>query len=90
MHFLLTCLWVWLIILHRPPTHYNDPSMTTTTGEAPDTIRFANQVLLDSYVDDASVYEAATKVIEVVRNASSTMRQVQTISKAFKLSPSET
>ena len=49
MRFLLTCLWVWLIILRLLPTHYNDPSMTTTTGEAPDTIRFANQVLLDSY-----------------------------------------
>ena len=49
MRFLLTCLWVWLIILRLSPTHYHDPSMTTITGESPDTIRFASQALLDSY-----------------------------------------
>ena len=49
MRFLLTCLWVWLIILRLPPTHHHDPSMTTVTGESPDTIRFASHALLDSY-----------------------------------------
>ena len=49
MRFLLTCLWVWLIILRLSPTHYHDPSMTTITGESPDTIRFASHALLDSY-----------------------------------------
>jgi len=48
MRFLLTCLWVWLI-LHLPPTHHHDPSMTTVTGESPDTIGFASHALLDSY-----------------------------------------
>ena len=49
MRFLLTCLWVWLIILRLSPTHYHDPSMTTITGESPDTIRFASHALLDNY-----------------------------------------
>ena len=49
MRFLVTCLWVWLIILRLPPTHYHDPSMTTITGESPETVRFAHHVLLDSY-----------------------------------------
>ena len=49
MRFLLTCLWVWLIILRLSPTHHHDPSMTTVTGESPDTIRFASHALLDSY-----------------------------------------
>ena len=49
MRFLLTCLWVWLMILRLPPTHYHDPSMTTITGESPDTVRFAHHALLDSY-----------------------------------------
>ena len=49
MRFLLTCLWVWLIILRLPPTHHHDPSMTNVTGESPDTIRFASHALLDSY-----------------------------------------
>ena len=50
MRFLLTCLWVWLIVLRLPPTHCHDPSMTTITGESPETIRFAYHVLLDRYV----------------------------------------
>ena len=49
MRFLLTCLWVWLIILRLSPTHYHDPSMTTITGESPETVRFVHHVLLDSY-----------------------------------------
>ena len=49
MRFLLTCIWVWLIILRLPATPYRDPSMTTITGESPDTIRFASHALLDSY-----------------------------------------
>ena len=49
MRFLLTCLWVWLIILRLSPTHYHDLSMTTITGESPETVRFAYRVLLDSY-----------------------------------------
>ena len=49
MCFLLTHLWVWLNILCLPPTHYNDPSMTTITGESPETVRFAHHTLLDSY-----------------------------------------
>ena len=49
MHFLLTCLWVCLIILRLPPTHYHDPSMTTITGESPETVIFACRVMLDSY-----------------------------------------
>ena len=40
---------VWLIILRLPPTHQHDLSMTTVTGESPDTIRFASHALLDSY-----------------------------------------
>ena len=49
MRFLLTCLWVWLIILRLSPTHYHDPSMTTITGESPETVIFACRVMLDSY-----------------------------------------
>ena len=49
MRFLVTCLWVWLIILRLPPTYHHDPSMTTVTGKSPDTIRFASHALLDSY-----------------------------------------
>ena len=49
MRFLFTCLWVWLIILRLSPTHYHDPSMTTITGESPETVTFACRVMLDSY-----------------------------------------
>ena len=49
MCFLLTCLWVWLIILRLSPTPYSDPSMTTITGESPETVRFARRVMLDGY-----------------------------------------
>ena len=48
MCFLFTCLWVWLM-LRLSPTHYHDPSMTTITGESPETVRFACRVMLDSY-----------------------------------------
>ena len=48
MRFLLVCLWVWLIILRLLPNHYNDPSMTTVTGESRETVRFATRLLLDS------------------------------------------
>ena len=49
MRFFLTCLWVWLFLLRLSPTHYPDPSMTTITGESPETVRFAHHVLFDSY-----------------------------------------
>ena len=49
MHFLLTCLWVWLIVLRLSPTHCHDLSMTSITGESPETVRFASHILLDSY-----------------------------------------
>ena len=49
MCFLLTCLWVWLIILRLSPTHYPDLSMTTINGESPETVRFACRVMLDGY-----------------------------------------
>ena len=48
MRFLLVCLWIWLIILRLLPNHYNDPSMTTVTGESRETVRFATCLLLDS------------------------------------------
>ena len=36
-------------MLRLSPTHYHDQSMTTITGESPETIRFACRVMLDSY-----------------------------------------
>ena len=71
MRFLVTCLWVWLIILCLPPTHHHDPSMTTVTGESPDTIRFASHALLDSYgvvvVDWKSITSLRLKMRGVYR-----------------------
>ena len=49
MRFLFMCLWIWFIILHLSPTHYHNPSMTTITGESPETVRFASHASLDSY-----------------------------------------
>ena len=41
---------MFVVVLHLPPTHGRNPSMTTITGESDVTIRFAYDVLLDRYV----------------------------------------
>ena len=55
MRFLLMFMWVWLIILRLPATPYRDPSMTTVTGESPETVRFASHALLDSLMASGDV-----------------------------------
>ena len=49
MRFLRISLWVGLLIIHLLPSHYNDPSLTTITGESRETIRFARHLFVDSY-----------------------------------------
>ena len=39
--FVALCLWAFFITPPLFPAYYCDPAMTTTTGEVPDTIRFA-------------------------------------------------
>ena len=49
MPFLLTHIWVWLIISLLPATPYHDLLMTTVTREFPKAVRFVSHALLDSY-----------------------------------------
>lgn len=65
MRFLFTCLWIWLVMLHLAPTHYNDPSMTVITGESPETVRFAGCLVIDSY--GAVVNDWHTSLLKPVR-----------------------
>ena len=48
-NFLLSCICLWVVILRLLPTPCADPGLTTVTGEAPETVRFAARVQLDSY-----------------------------------------
>ena len=50
-NFSALCLTLFFVILHLLPSRRNDPAMSTVTGEAPDTVRFAPaQITLKVFV----------------------------------------
>ena len=63
MHFLLMCMWVWLIILRLPATPYRDPSMTTITGESPETVRSDERIFWQDIQSIVSVNDRDVSVL---------------------------
>ena len=67
--FVALCLWAFFITPRLFPAYYCDPAMTTTTGEAPDTIRFAPVKLRLTVLCSAATHKRFSHLSLILRGA---------------------